>query len=94
MPSLHLPACMKWRIESGVEDIFTKGEEGLKDGEGFLLQMTSGKCYLHGSDRHERPVLYVHAGMHKTNEQSPQALENFVMFQVGGCAEYLHAYAD
>ena len=77
------PACMKWRIESGVEDIFTKGEEGLQHGEGFLLQMTSGKCYLHGTDRHERPVLYVHAGMHHTNEQTPKALEDFVMFQVG-----------
>lgn len=74
---------MKWRIESGVEEVFTKGEEGLQHGEGFLRQMTTGKCYLHGSDRHGRPVLYVHAAMHHTSEQSPRALEEFVMFQVG-----------
>lgn len=73
---------MKWRIESGVEDIFQKGEEGLQHGEGFLHQMTSGKAYLHGSDRHGRPVFYVHARMHKTSEQSPKALEDFVLFQV------------
>lgn len=75
---------MKWRIESGVEDIFEKGEEGLQHGEGFLHQMTSGKAYLHGSDRLGRPVFYVHARMHKTSEQSPKALEDFVLFQVRG----------
>lgn len=75
-------ACMKWRIESGVEEIFEKGEEGLQHGEGFLHQMTSGKAYLHGSDRLGRPVFYVHARMHKSSEQSPKALEDFVLFQV------------
>lgn len=80
--TLRTAACMKWRIESGVEEVFSKGEEGLQHGEGFLRQMTTGKCYLHGSDRHERPVLYVHAAMHRTSEQSPRALEEFVMFQV------------
>lgn len=74
---------MKWRIESGVEEIFEKGEEGLQHGEGFLHQMTSGKAYLHGSDRLGRPVFYVHARMHKSSEQSPKALEDFVLFQVG-----------
>jgi len=73
---------MKWRIESGVEDIFEKGEEGLQHGEGFLHQMTSGKAYLHGSDRLGRPVFYVHARMHKSSEQSAKALEDFVLFQV------------
>lgn len=81
-PSLSPSACMKWRIESDVEDIFRKGEEGLQHGEGFLHQMTSGKAYLHGSDRLGRPVFYVHARMHKSSEQSPKALEDFVLFQV------------
>lgn len=75
-------ACMKWRMESGVEEIFRKGEEGLQEGEGFLHQMTSGKAYLHGSDRGGRPVFYVHTRLHKTNEQSAKALEDFVLFQV------------
>jgi hypothetical protein len=73
---------MKWRIESGVEDIFRQGEEGLQHGEGFLHQMTSGKAYLHGLDRSGRPVFYVHARTHKTSEQTPKALEDFVLFQV------------
>lgn len=81
-PASKLLACMKWRIESGVEDIFEKGEEGLQHGEGFLHQMTSGKAYLHGTDRLGRPVFYVHARMHKSSEQSPKALEDFVLFQV------------
>ena len=51
---------MKWRIESGVEDIFAKGEEGLERSEGFLHQMTSGKTYLYGTDRHGRPVMYIY----------------------------------
>lgn len=50
------PACMKWRIESDVEQVFKKGEEGLQDEQGFLHQLKSGKAYLHGSDRSGRPV--------------------------------------
>lgn len=32
-------ACMRWRMTSDVESIFKKGEEGMKDAEGFLMQM-------------------------------------------------------
>ncbi|KAL7004239.1 hypothetical protein EMMF5_006184, partial [Cystobasidiomycetes sp. EMM_F5] len=51
-----MAACIKWRIESGVEDICSEGEEGMQSRQGFLFQMTSGKGYLYGTDRHGRPV--------------------------------------
>lgn len=50
---------MKWRIESGVENIFSQGEEGMQAAPGFLYQMTSGKGYLYGTDRYGRPVMCV-----------------------------------
>ena len=75
-------ACMKWRIESGVEDIFEKGEEGLQHQDGFLAQMTGGKTYLYGSDRYGRPVIYVNVALHKPSAQPAKSLEDFVLFQV------------
>ena len=48
---------MKWRMEGDVEGIFLKGEEGMKDAEGFLKQFQSGKTYTQGTDRQGRPVV-------------------------------------
>jgi hypothetical protein len=52
-----LAACMKWRIESGVQEIPKQGEEGYQHREGFLTQMSSGKGFIFGSDRQQRPVM-------------------------------------
>ncbi|KAK4054516.1 hypothetical protein OIV83_001010 [Microbotryomycetes sp. JL201] len=67
---------------SDVEKIFEKGEEGMKDAEGFLMQLTSGKTYTHGTDFYGRPVQYIHVAKHRTYDQSPKALEDFVLFQM------------
>lgn len=75
-------ACMRWRMTSDVESIFKKGEEGMKDAEGFLMQMEIGKTYTQGTDRFGRPVCYIHVAKHRTFDQSPKALEDFVLFQM------------
>jgi len=87
-------ACMKWRIESGVEAIFEKGEEGLQQEDGFLHQMTSGKGYLYGTDRQQRPVIYIHVRLHKASEQSQKALEDFVVFQMESLRCLAHGRVD
>ena len=52
-----LAACMKWRIESGVEDPFYKGEEGMKDSDGYLRQFSTGKTYSQGTGAPTLPTL-------------------------------------
>jgi hypothetical protein len=67
---------MKWRIESGIEDLYYKGEEGMKTADGYLRQFSTGKTYAQGTgqcplvpvvlaaegrtDRMGRPVVYIH----------------------------------
>lgn len=70
-----LCAMMKWRMESDVEKIFSLGEEGMKDAEGFIKQMSSGKTYVQGTDREGRPVVYIHVKLHRLMDQSAKALE-------------------
>ncbi|SCV72275.1 BQ2448_4969 [Microbotryum intermedium] len=77
-----LCACIKWRMGGDVEKIFEKGEEGMKDAEGFIMQMETGKTYTQGTDRYGRPVVYIHVAKHRTFDQSPKALEDFVVFQM------------
>lgn len=50
--------------------------------DGFISQMSSSKTYTQGSDRYGRPVIYVHVAKHRTFDQSPKALEDFVIFQM------------
>ncbi|SGZ26565.1 BQ5605_C024g09941 [Microbotryum silenes-dioicae] len=77
-----LCACIKWRMGGDVEKIFEKGEEGMKDAEGFIMQMETGKTYTQGTDRYGRPVVYIHVAKHRTFDQSPKALEDFVIVMV------------
>ncbi|GAA6054266.1 hypothetical protein JCM3770_005151 [Rhodotorula araucariae] len=77
-----LAACIKWRMGSDVEKIFEKGEEGMKEAEGFIRQMEIGKTYTQGTDHLGRPVTYIHVAKHRTFDQSPKALEDFVIFQM------------
>jgi len=87
-------ACMKWRIESGVEDIFSQGEEGMQDAPGFLYQMTSGKGYLYGTDRHGRPVIYIHVRTHKASDQPQKSLEDFILLQMESLRCLAHGNVD
>lgn len=68
-------AMMKWRMESDVEKIVAKGEEGMQDAEGFIKQMSSGKTYVQGTDREGRPIVYIHVKLHRLMDQSAKALE-------------------
>ena len=40
-----LAACIKWRIETKVDSITARGEEGMQDSDGFINQLRQGKTY-------------------------------------------------
>lgn len=74
---------MKWRVDVGADGIVEKGEEVLnRDLPGFDLQMRSGKIYIHGTDRQNRPIYYVHAKLHNPRAQSFEALRAFTVYLV------------
>ncbi|MBW0553014.1 hypothetical protein O181_092729 [Austropuccinia psidii MF-1] len=74
-----MAACLKWRIEYGVEKIVQKGEEGYLDHPGFLHQFEVGKTFVQGTDRQGRPVVYINVRLHKASDQSPKTLEEFIV---------------
>ncbi|KAH8922726.1 CRAL/TRIO domain-containing protein [Atractiella rhizophila] len=84
-----LLACLKWRIESGVENLFEEGEEGLaKLGKGGLIHVREGKTFLHGTDRDGRVVIYIHARLHHGSDQDPKELEAFIMHHMETCRNF------
>ena len=72
----------KWRLDTDVEEIKRKGEEGLCKEDGFRLQYDIGKSYTHGTDKEDRPVIYIHVARHNPKDQSQQALQRFVIFSM------------
>ncbi|EFP87068.2 uncharacterized protein PGTG_13287 [Puccinia graminis f. sp. tritici CRL 75-36-700-3] len=77
-----MAACMKWRIEYGVDSIIAKGEEGFQNQDGFLHQLKIGKTFVQGTDRQGRPVVYINVRFHKASDQSPKTLEEFIVFSM------------
>lgn len=77
-----MAACMKWRIEFGVDAIIEKGEEGFLDQDGFLHQLKIGKTFVQGTDRQGRPVVYINVRLHKASDQAPKTLEEFIVFSM------------
>lgn len=78
-----LTCMLKWRIELDVDSITARGEEDYnKNLPGFDLQMKSGKAYLHGADKETRPVFYIHVQIHRTNQQTFEALRTFTIYSM------------
>ncbi|OAV87186.1 hypothetical protein PTTG_07683 [Puccinia triticina 1-1 BBBD Race 1] len=77
-----MAACMKWRIEYGVDKIISKGEEGYLNQDGFLHQLKIGKTFVQGTDRQGRPIVYINVRLHKASDQSPKTLEEFIVFSM------------
>ncbi|KAM3558716.1 hypothetical protein MY1884_003859 [Beauveria asiatica] len=83
-----------WRtMEAAVDDdILRLGEGGAaedeKNGQGraralgaeFMKLLRSGKGFLHGNDREDRPVTYVRVRLHKPGEHSPESMERYIIY--------------
>lgn len=78
-----MTSALKWRISFGVEEITHKGEPVYNDGlPGFVSQMKSGKAYLHGADKQNRPVFYIHVKLHSPRAQPAASLEKFTVYSL------------
>ena len=78
-----LTRMLKWRIDLDVDSITARGEEHYNENlPGFDLQMKSGKAYFHGTDKEARSVFYVHVQMHRSNQQTFEALRTFVIYNM------------
>ncbi|KAG6024647.1 hypothetical protein E4U41_001728 [Claviceps citrina] len=85
-----------WREnESRVDsDILAHGEEFLvqdeKDGDDkskalaqdFMKQIRSGKSFIHGTDRQNRPISYVRVRLHRAADQSVESLERYTTYLI------------
>ncbi|PQK11511.1 hypothetical protein BB8028_0003g01360 [Beauveria bassiana] len=83
-----------WRtMEAAIDDdILRLGEGGAaedeKNGQGhartlgaeFMKLLRSGKGFLHGNDREDRPVTYIRVRLHKPGEHSPESMERYIIY--------------
>ncbi|KAH9813223.1 CRAL-TRIO domain-containing protein [Melampsora americana] len=77
--------CLKWRIEFNVDSVILKGDIGFmsekgEDGDAFTKQISCGKTFVQGFSKMGGPVAYVFAKHYRTSEQSPKAMEEFVVY--------------
>ncbi|KAH9816407.1 CRAL-TRIO domain-containing protein [Melampsora americana] len=77
--------CLKWRIESDIDEMMAKGAHGIinqegYDGAAFLLQIKSGKTFLQGFSKIGGPVSYLFPRLHKTAEQSMEVMTDFTNY--------------
>ncbi|KAK3291419.1 CRAL-TRIO domain-containing protein [Chaetomium fimeti] len=84
-----LVSALNWRHERRLEDdIVNKGDSiGLAetqsdDEKRFLAQYQSGKAYIRGSDKEQRPVFIIKVRLHDPKLQSPESMEAFVLHNI------------
>ncbi|KAH6879516.1 CRAL-TRIO domain-containing protein [Thelonectria olida] len=84
-----LTSAIDWRDEQRIdEDIVRTGESiGLKktlseDQNGFMMQYRSGKSFVRGTDKENRPIYIIKVRLHDPNLQSPQSMEMFVLHNI------------
>ncbi|WPH01519.1 Hypothetical protein R9X50_00436500 [Acrodontium crateriforme] len=90
-----LMGALHWRTQTAHldDDIMLKGEGGAlavtqstsatstekKLAEDYLNQLRMGKSFLHNTDKEGRPIAYVRVRLHRSSQQSNQALERFII---------------
>ncbi|KAF7541393.1 hypothetical protein G7054_g553 [Neopestalotiopsis clavispora] len=84
-----LLSAVRWRREKQLDKtvILTGESVGLKpdpseDDKGFIAQYRSGKSYVRGTDKENRPIYIIKVGLHDPNLQSPEAMETYILHNV------------
>jgi len=54
----------------------------LHETPGILKHLKTGKAFVFGFDRSGSPIVRVNAAKHKTNEQTPKELEEFILYSM------------
>ncbi|KAJ5444031.1 uncharacterized protein N7458_007903 [Penicillium daleae] len=85
---------LNWRVNEYKvdEEVLIKGEEhnlqksrlegnsvDKKDGEGYVLQLKTGKGYLHGCDKWSRPICVVRVRIHDPSQQTQKGLFDYII---------------
>ncbi|TGO56614.1 hypothetical protein BCON_0075g00040 [Botryotinia convoluta] len=79
---------------AALEDEKSTNAEKKRHAEGFLMQMRSGKSFLHGLDKAGRPMCFVRARLHKQGEQSEESLERYTVFIIESARMLLEPPVD
>jgi hypothetical protein len=91
-----LVSTMHWRGQEAHvdDDVIKVGEGGAleaakssdtevkREAEDFLAQLRIGKSYLHGLDKHDRPICVVKVRLHRQGEQSEKSLERYTVYLI------------
>ncbi|KAH0544011.1 hypothetical protein FGG08_001779 [Glutinoglossum americanum] len=91
-----LVSTMHWRGQDMHvdDDVIKAGEGGAleatkspdievkKEAEDFLAQLRIGKSYLHGLDKHDRPICVIKVRLHRQGEQSERSLERYTVYLI------------
>jgi len=91
-----LISTMHWRKDEVHvdDDIMINGEGGAlrdsqssdanvkREGADFLAQLRIGKSFMHGMDKDGRPICLVRVRLHKSGEQSENALERYTVYVI------------
>ncbi|CAO1613043.1 unnamed protein product [Jaminaea pallidilutea] len=75
-----LAKCMLWRLDNGIEDLASHGDEGNASIEKFLDQQRSGKTYAFGASSGESPCCYIHVRKHFTKGQPQESMQKYVAY--------------
>lgn len=89
-------SAMNWRhSDARVDsDILANGEEVLVNDEekgeiksktlakDFMKQIRTGKSFIHGTDRENRPISYVRVRQHRASDQSVESLERYTTYLI------------
>jgi hypothetical protein len=89
-------SAMNWRHnEAKVDsDILSHGEENLVQDEeagqaqskalarDFMKQIRTGKSFIHGTDKENRPISYVRVRQHRASDQSVESLERYTTYLI------------
>ncbi|KAF9972133.1 hypothetical protein BGZ73_004784 [Actinomortierella ambigua] len=71
----------QWRLEMNVDDVKTLGDDEL-DAKypKFKDQLAMGKFFVHGTDKHGQPVVYLNVGLHRPADQEYRTLERLTIY--------------
>lgn len=89
-------SAMNWRHNEAKvdDDILANGEEVLVNDEehgqvkskalarDFMKQIRTGKSFIHGTDRENRPISYVRVRLHRASDQSVESLERYTTYLI------------
>ncbi|KAF9282149.1 hypothetical protein BGZ68_006184 [Mortierella alpina] len=78
---LMMLRAFKWRLEQNVEDVKSLGDAELDAAyPKFQQQLHMGKFYVHGTDKHGQPVVYLNVHLHRSGDQDNKTLERLTIY--------------